>query len=233
MQARRALVALPFAVFGAAVFLYYLLLKAPLPPEEGTLRLHGLAAEVHIDSGELGIPRLFAANASDVYRALGFVTARDRLFQMDLLRRKPAGRLAEVFGAAALKEDRWNRVMGFGRLADTIVSRLPAGQRNLLEAYAAGVNQAIRAAAMLPIEFTFLGYQPEPWRPKDSILVMLAMDALLSWSGDQERAVTVMRQALPPSVVAFLTPESDCYDEKLSPLNSAPRAPCRLPISLP
>jgi penicillin G amidase len=69
---------------------------------------------------------------------------------------------------------------GLSELADTIVSRLPAGQRNLLEAYAAGVNQAIAAARMLPIEFTLLGYRPGSWRPKDSILLMLAMDALLS-----------------------------------------------------
>ena len=92
--------------------------------------------------------------------------------------------------------------MGFGQLADTIVARLPSAQRNLLEAYAAGVNQAIGAAAMLPIEFTLLGYRPETWLPRDSILVFLTMDALLSWSGDQERTATVMRQALPSSVVS-------------------------------
>lgn len=231
MQARRALTALPFMLLGLAGFFYYLLLKAPLPPEDGTLRLAGLEAEAHIDFGQLGIPRIFAASASDAYRALGFATARDRLFQMDLLRRKPAGRLAEIVGAAALKEDRWNRIMGFGQLADTIAARLPAAQRNLLEAYAAGVNQAIDDAAMLPVEFTLLGYRPEPWRPRDSILVMLAMDALLSWSGDQERTATVMRQALPSSVVAFLTPESDCYNEKLSPLNPARCAKGALPLA--
>jgi len=232
MRARQLFMALTFAMFGVAGSLHYLLLEAPLPPKDGTRELQGLSAEVQVDFDEFGIPHVSAANAADAFRALGFVTAGDRLFQMDLLRRKPAGRLAEIFGPGALQGDRWNRVMGFGELADTIVSRLPAAQRQLLEAYAAGVNQAISAAAAAPFEFTLLRYRPEPWRPKDSILVMLAMHAVLSWSGDQERIATVMRQALPPSVVTFLTPELNCYFyEKLAPQNSARCAAGSIPIA--
>ncbi len=214
---RQLLCALPLVVFGIAGFLICYLIKAPLPVEDGCRDLAGLGAEVQVDFDELGIPLVAAGNAADAFHALGFVTAGDRLFQMDLLRRKTAGRLAEIFGAILLKQDRWNRVMGFGQLASTIVSGLPAAQRQLLEAYAAGVNQAMAAATILPFEFTALGYRPEPWRPEDSVLVMLGMHVLLSWSGDQERTATVMRRALPPSVVAFLTPERDCYNEQLAP----------------
>lgn len=227
---RRALWALPAATCIAAGLLYYSV-KAPLPAEEGLHELAGLGAEVHVEFDELGIPRITAANAADAYHALGFVTARDRLFQMDLIRRQTAGRLAEIFGGAVLEEDRWNRVMGFAQLAGVIVSRLPEAQRHLLEAYSAGVNQAMAAARMFPVEFTYLGYIPEQWRPEDSILVTLAMHALLSWSGDQERTATVMRRALPPSVVEFLTPESDCHNEKLVPRNPARCAPGALPIA--
>jgi penicillin G amidase len=138
--------ALPLVVFWVAGFLFYCLVKAPLPVEDGCRELAGLRSEVHVDFDELGIPRVTAENAADAFHALGFVTAGDRLFQMDLLRRKTAGRLAEIFGENALKQDRWNRVMGFGQLASTIVSGLPAAQRQLLEAYAAGVNQAMAAA---------------------------------------------------------------------------------------
>ena len=150
---------------------------------------------------------------------------------MDLLRRKTMGRLAEIFRVNALKLDRWNRVMGFDRLASTIVSSLPATQRQLLEAYAAGVNQVMAAAPIVPVEFTLLRYRPAPWRPDDSVLVMLRMQALLSWSADQERTATVMRQALPPSVVAFLTPERDCYNEQLAPRDPASCAGGGLPTS--
>jgi penicillin G amidase len=218
---RVSLWTLPLAACCLASLLLYFLIKAPLPNEQGSRELEGLRAQVTIDFDELGIPRISASSAADAFQALGFVTAGDRLFQMDLLRRRAAGRLAEIFGRDALQEDRWNRTMGFDQLAATIVSRLPATQRQLLDAYSAGVNQAMAAAAMLPFEFTLLGYRPEPWRPEDSILVMLGMHALLSWSADQERTATVMRQALPGSVVAFLTPESDCYNEKLTPHNPA------------
>ncbi|MCI0467440.1 MAG: penicillin acylase family protein [Beijerinckiaceae bacterium] len=228
---RRTLWVLPAAAIAITGSLLYYSFKAPLPAERRTHDLVGLSAEVHIEFDELGIPHISAANAADAYHALGFVTARDRLFQMDLLRRGTAGRLAEIFGGGLLEEDRWNRVLGFNQLASVTYSRLPDAQRRLLEAYAAGVNQAMAAARMFPVEFTFLGYKPELWRPEDSVLVMLAMHSLLSWSGDQERTATVMRRALPRSVVDFLTPESDCYNEMLAPRSPARCAPGALPLA--
>ncbi|SFK58290.1 penicillin acylase family protein [Methylocapsa palsarum] len=205
-------------------------LYAPLPLEGGAVSLDGLVAEVKVDFDPLGIPRIDAANRVDAFHALGFVTARDRLFQMDLLRRETAGRLAEIFGPATLEEDRWNRRMGFGELAGVIVERLPAPQRQLLDAYAAGVNQAMATATIFPVEFTLLGYKPAPWRPEDSILVILSMHSTLSWSGDQERTASVMRAAMPATVVNFLTPESDCYNELLTPRNPARCAPDAIPV---
>lgn len=219
------------AIAGLAAGILAYVLKAPLPTVEGVRELAGLGATVHVEFDRRGIPRITAANRADAFHVLGFVTAGDRLFQMDLLRRQTAGRLAEIFGKDLLEEDRWNRVMGFGQVAGAILSRLPAEQRVLLEAYAAGVNQAMTTARMLPIEFTLLFYTPEPWRPEDSILVMLAMQSMLSWSGDQERTATVMRQALPRSVVDFLTPESDCYNEMLAPRNPGRCASDALPLA--
>lgn len=204
------------AIGALAAFLVYAV-RAPLPAEDGVLRLEGLQAPVVVAFDDLGVPRIAAQGRLDAFHALGFVTARERLFQMDLLRRRTAGRLAEIFGAQALDMDRWNRIMGFDRLAGVILDRLPATQRQALEAYTAGVNQAIASYLMLPVEFTFLNYRPDPWRPEDGVLVILAMQSLLTWSGDQERTATVMRRALPRSVVGFLTPESDCYNEEIAP----------------
>ena len=227
---RHIALALLVVVVGVASALVYVV-RAPLPAEDGSLEAAGLGAEVQIEFDHLGIPRITAESSADAFHALGFVTARDRLFQMDLLRRGTAGRLAEIFGADLLEEDRWNRTMGFGHLAGVILARLPAVQRQLLEAYAAGVNQAIAATRMFPVEFTMLGYRPEQWRPEDSILVMLAMQSMLTWSGDQERTATVMRQALPRSVVDFLTPESDCYNEMLAPRNPGRCASDAIPVA--
>ncbi|WP_198017231.1 penicillin acylase family protein [Methylocapsa acidiphila] len=212
-----------------AAFVIYAI-RAPLPDDDGFLPLPGLRAPVEVAFDDLGTPKITAQNRHDAFQALGFVTARDRLFQMDLMRRQTAGRLAEIFGGATLEMDRWNRVMGFGRLAEDILPRLPAAQREALEAYAAGVNQAIASARMPAVEFTLLNYRPEPWRPQDSILIVLGMQSLLTWSAEQERTATVMRRALPRSVVDFLTPESDCYNEEIAPRDPGRCAADALPL---
>lgn len=194
----------------------------PLPAEDGSHVVPGLKQPVAVDFDALGIPRLNASSRIDAFAALGYVTARDRLFQMDLLRRKAAGRLAEIFGADLVTTDQWHRIMGFSSLANAIIARLPEKHRAVLLSYSAGINQAIKDARILPVEFNFLGYRPELWRPEDSILVVLGMQEELSYDDSKERIATTMERALPPEVVEFLTPESDCYNEKL-----APRSPIR------
>lgn len=184
---------------------------ASLPMLEGEVRLAGLSGPVTVDSDRYAIPTITARNREDACRALGWLHARDRLFQMDLMRRKAAGRLAEIFGAKAVALDREQRVYGFGRVAAEIVKNLPAAQLAGLRAYAEGVSQQIRQARERPPEFRLLGYAPEPWRPEDSLLVALGMFQTLSGSTQSERMLTVMEQALPPELTAFLTPDTDEY----------------------
>jgi penicillin amidase len=197
---------------------------APLPWANGVFFVQGLKQAVSVDLDEFGAPHIRAANREDAFAALGYVSARDRLFQMDLLRRKTAGRLSEVFGAGFVESDVWNRRMGFQRLAEAILTRLPGAQVDALRSFAAGVNQAMRDSWVWPIEFSLLRYSPQPWRPQDSLLIALNL-ADLSYSEDQERTATIMRAALPESVVDFLTPDSDCYNEVI-----APRAPGRCSV---
>lgn len=200
---------------------FAVLMFAPLPSANGAFAVDGLKEAATVELDRYGAPHIRAESREDAFAALGYVSARDRLFQMDLLRRKTAGRLAEIFGPDLLASDAWSRRMGFERLSERILARLPAAQVATLGAYAAGVNQAMRDARMWPIEFTLLRYRPQPWRPQDSLLVALNL-ADLSYTEDQERAASVMRAALPATVVDFLTPESDCFNEAL-----APRAPER------
>lgn len=228
---RRVACALAVILPAAAVGGLWGFLHASLPDEDGVPVVAGIEAPVAVDFDGLGIPRIRAESRNDAFEALGYVTARDRLFQMDLLRRQSAGRLAEIFGADLLKEDRWHRIMGFDRLAGIILARLPDAQRKVLASYSAGVNRALEQARALPIEFILLGYRPEPWRTEDSVLVILGMQAALSWTGDDERMATVMRRALPPKLVEFLTPESDCYNEILAPRNPARCAPDAVPFA--
>lgn len=176
---------------------------------------HLFESPVTLAHDRFGIPTVNARSRLDAFRALGFVSARDRLFQMDLSRREVAGRLSEVFGPATLGMDLKKREMGFGRSAKHILARLPAPQKEFLRAYAEGVNAFIEQTKVYPFEFLVLGYEPEPWQTGDSVLVMLRMFDLLCGADRSERMMTVMQGTLPQEVVAFLTPDADCYSEVL------------------
>lgn len=139
-------------------------------------RIQGLKSPAYVEVDVLGIPAIHASTREDAFLLLGFVTARDRLFQMDLLRRHMAGRLAEVMGPSLKKSDRRHRIMGFEPVARAVVRCLPEEQKRVLAAYAEGVNQMMESLTVWPPEFLLLGYRPSLWRPEDSILVVLGME---------------------------------------------------------
>ncbi len=194
----------------------YFILQQSLPDMSGEIAIEKLAAPVTLVFDQHGIPAIHANNRFDAVRALGYSVARDRLFQMDLMRRKNAGRLAELFGTAVIDSDIAARTYGFHRVAKRVVTQLPSEHKRYLEAYAGGVNSYIDTAKALPFEFTVLGYQPEPWQPEDSILIVLGMfDMLTAWSGQEERMLSVMEKSLPAEIVAFLTPDTDRFTDSL------------------
>ncbi len=201
-------------VVGVGIFLI-MKLRASLPVRDGERQVEGLDFPVTITSDRFGIPTITAQTRRDAVLALGYVTARDRLFQMDLLRRRAAGRLSEIFGKAAIETDKRQRVIGFNRVASEIVAQLPNEQKRSLAAYTAGVNAFIQQMGTAPLEFLLLRYRPEPWKAEDSILVALNMFQMLSFSDDEERMVSIMEKSLPPEVVAFLTPDTDSYTQVL------------------
>ncbi len=129
-------------------------------------------AAVRIDRDRLGIPHIVAENDEDLFVAFGFAMAQDRLFQLDYLRRKGAGCLAEILGANALPSDRLARTVGLRRIAAAEWSRLPGETQTLLTSFTAGVNAAMEEAANnLPIEFDLLDYQPAPWSEVDCLTI--------------------------------------------------------------
>lgn len=171
----------------------------------------GLVRPVDVTRDPFGMPTITAESSLDGFRALGHVTARDRLFQMDVLRRSGAGRLAEIFGEVALPLDIEQRVLGFEQVAKEVVIRLPQNQRAALEAYVEGVNGVIDSMLVAPFEFLLLNYRPEHWRVEDSLLIVLSMFQKQSHSEGEERMLTVMKAALPDDVYRFLTPLTDPY----------------------
>jgi penicillin amidase len=142
-----------------------------------TIAMAGLRDRVTVRRDERGIPYIEAKNHEDLYFAQGYVTAGDRLWQMDLLRRTERGELAEVLGAGpnntALEQDKQHRTLGFAQEVDVELSQAAPASRALLEAYAQGVNAYIGTldARSLPPEFQILHYKPKPWTPADSLLI--------------------------------------------------------------
>lgn len=201
-----------------------------LPILDGEFKLAKLSSPASVDMDSHGIPLINANSRIDAARVLGYVTARDRLFQMDLMRRKSAGRLAEIFGEMALKSDMQSRTYGFNVRAPQILSKQPEKHRQYLEAYADGINSYLQQNPTLPFEFKVLGYQPEPWQAEDSLLVVLGMfENLTAWVERSERMLSIMERTLPSEVLAFLTPDSDRFTDDLMKFTQSLRPPQSIP----
>jgi len=182
-------------------------IHSSLPVIDGEQTLAGLAAPATVTRDAQGVVTVSGTHRLDVARALGFAHGQDRFFQMDLLRRRAAGELAELVGAAALDADRGARLHGFRRLAGTVLERSPAEHRALLEAYASGVNAGVTTLAAPPFEYLILRSHPAPWRPEDSFLVLYTMTLdLQDETGDLEQAVAAVRDTLGDAAVAFFAP---------------------------
>jgi len=157
-----------------------------------TITIAGLKAQVTIRRDERGIPYIEAANDDDLYFAQGYVTASDRLWQMDLLRRNVRGELAEIFGQGTLGEDKRHRTWGLAAVVDESAKRLPANLNAAMTAYANGVNAYIDSLTdqTMPPEFRLLQYKPRHWTISDSLSVgkLLAEYLSSSWQADIMRA---------------------------------------------
>ena len=168
------------ALIAAAVALAIWWVHRPLPTYAGSLSLPALERPVSVRYSAHAVPSIRAESLEDMVVAQGFVVARERLWQMDLLRRLAGGRLAEVFGERALVADRFYRTIGLPRAAQRTYEGLEPRWRDLLRGYAQGVN-AYRARAVaekrLPLEYQLLRREPTPWRPQDSLLI----GAYMAW----------------------------------------------------
>ena len=160
---------------------FYRAVQAALPQRDGTVRLAGLAAPVIVTYDSLGVPNISASNLPDLFFAQGYITAQDRLWQMDMTRRYASGDLSAVLGAEFVKVDREQRILGLRQVAETAAVNMDPAQRAHFEAYAAGVNAYIKQhRKTLPLEFRFLTYFPHVWTVEDSVLVGLSMTQFLN-----------------------------------------------------
>jgi penicillin amidase len=187
--------------------------RASLPQLDGTAALAGLSADVRVDRDALGVPTITGATRQDVARALGFLHAQDRFFQMDLQRRQPAGELSGLVGPRAMEVDEGMRVHRFRDVAQRALELAEPSYRRMLDAYADGVNAGIEALAAPPFEYLVLRAVPEPWRPEDSILTVLAMfNTLQGRQAAFEQSHGALRDTLPEPLFRFLSTAGSEWD---------------------
>jgi len=198
---------------GAVVGWMYRTVARSLPLLDGEVVVAGLASAVTVERDALGVPTIRGSTRLDVARALGFLHAQDRFCQMDLLRRRAAGELAELFGPSALAADRASRVHSFRRRAREGLAELPDADRQLLTVYSEGVNAGLEALRASPFEYQLLRTEPAPWRDEDSTLVLFAMYFVLNDGvGNRESDRGLLEDLLPAELVAFLAPPGTEWD---------------------
>lgn len=206
--------ALLLLALGVLGWLYFVA-RSALPQLDGKLQVPGLAASVTILRDDHGIPTIDAASFHDLFFAQGYVTAQDRLFQMDGMRRFAAGELAEVVGPDVLEHDRQQRILGMRLAARKTIETVSAENRSHLEAYARGVNAFIASHRdRLPIEFRILRYSPKPWIPEDSALIGAYMVQELSTSPRQALVREKVLARLGPELTAELYVNSSWRDRR-------------------
>ncbi|HJY39570.1 MAG TPA: penicillin acylase family protein, partial [Steroidobacteraceae bacterium] len=201
------------SLIALAIIAGYFTLRASLPQLDGDIAVSELQAPATIARDALGTPTIRAASRRDLAFATGYAHGQDRFFQMDLMRRVAAGELAELLGRQVLTMDERFRIHGFRRIAAAIVNDSTAVDRELLDAYAGGVNLALKNAGARPWEYTLLRTDPAPWRVEDSVLIAFSMYLNLNdSSGEAEIARSRLREVVPPPLFDFLNPLGTEWD---------------------
>ena len=205
-----------FTLISTAMWLRHAM-HASMPQLDGAMHAPGLSAPVTVTSDAQGVPSIQAANLDDLLFAQGFITAQDRLWQMDLVRRHASGQLAEILGPNLVPHDRLQRTLQLTETADRAVKMLAPDQLHQLEAYARGVNAFIAQATgphngHLPVEFHLLHYTPAPWAPRDTLLVSLAMFQDLSTQFPVKLSREALAAHLSPQQIADLYPVGSWRD---------------------
>jgi penicillin amidase len=192
---------------------FYSMARSALPQLDGKVRVAGLSAPVRVIRDAHGAPTIEATNFDDLFFTQGYVTAEDRLFQMDGMRRFAGGELAEILGSDFEKHDRQQRILGLRAMAKKTAENAPPETRAHFEAYARGVNAYIETHRdRLPLEFRILRYSPKPWTPEDSMVIGMQMVEDLSTSPRHALMREKILAKLGPELTADLYVNSSWHD---------------------
>ncbi|MBH8560281.1 penicillin acylase family protein [Hymenobacter negativus] len=193
-------------------------------PAQQKLEIAGLQQPVTVRYDDRRVPHIFAQNDHDLYLAQGYLTARDRLWQMDFVAHVAAGRLAEIVGPERLETDRFFRRMGLGFGAQKSVAAVLADPvtRVVAQSYSDGINAYINSLtpATYPFEYKLLDYAPEPWEPLKSALILKYMAFDLTGRSDDLRMSNALRK-YGPAVMRDLFPDYPTREDPVIPVGTA------------
>ncbi|MGK7371622.1 MAG: penicillin acylase family protein, partial [Candidatus Halalkalibacterium sp. M3_1C_030] len=202
---------LVFALGVTGVAVYWTFYR-PLPDYDRTVALSELRNEVEIHWDTFGVPHIYASNKKDLYKAIGYVHAQDRLWQMTLSQLAAEGRFAEFLGKELLPFDQLQRTIGFWRVAKKIEGQLSDSTKKLMQAYADGVNAYVENnAKSLPIQFALAEMEPIPWTVTHTIALsrLMAWDLNIPWKS--EISYSVAHQRLSRDQYVQLFPNEKLY----------------------
>ncbi|MBN4056985.1 penicillin acylase family protein [bacterium AH-315-J21] len=161
-----------FSAVGGAVWFFYSSVQDSLPQVSGSVSLADAEKPIEITFDSLGVPQIWAESERDALFALGYQHAADRLFQMDIVRHVSQGRLSELLGSVTIDIDILQRKMRHKYLAKDALTRLDAHDKELFEAYAAGVNSYVGSCAELPFEYLLLRSEFAEWSVYDCLTAL-------------------------------------------------------------
>ncbi|MPY60922.1 penicillin acylase family protein [Streptomyces spongiae] len=216
-RARLLLIVLVLALIGGVGFGGYWSIstvRASFPQTKGSTTLEGLSGPVDVQRDGYGIPQIYASTDEDLFMAQGYVQAQDRFYEMDVRRHMTAGRLSEMFGKSQVDNDAFLRTLGWDEVAQKEYdTKLSAGTKKYLQAYAKGVNAYLRGkdGKDISLEYAALGfsndYKPEEWTPVDSIAWLKAMAWDLRGNMQDEIDRALMTNRLGPKQIEELYPQ--------------------------
>ena len=188
-------------------------------PDQGIVRIQGLAQSVVIRRNPLGMPLIETTTFHDALFALGYVHASDRLSQMVGMRLMAEGRLAEMAGPGVLEMDRFMRAVNLKKSAQVLYSNASPRLKRFFEVYARGVNAYLfRYRDKLPMDLAESGYKPAYWKPEDSVLVFCLLNFGLAVNLQEEIAALVLAQKVGSEQLAWLLPT---YPDEALPFDEA------------
>ncbi len=183
--------------------------------KDGNLPLPGLIAPVTVHRDEKGMAYIYARNMEDLILAQGFVTAQDRLFQMEFTRLFASGRIGELVGAKARALDVRMRTLGFYRNARKHAALLNSETRTFLQKYVDGVNAFIATRSEnIHLEFKLTGIKPSPWDIVDSLTIIYFMGWASAANMQSEIVAQMLIEKLGPAKAAELFPINTNPDDE-------------------